>query len=225
MPSAACSTAWVTQPIVRLTANVGVNIERGSPAAAITTPAKYSTLLGSSRSGLMPGQRREHPLLDVDGAVDEVAAEADGDLPEEVAAGVAAAVHGVAEAHDPPPGGDLGLDPGLRALGIADGVERVEGPARRAAVQRPGQRAEGGPDDVGEVGPGRRHDAGRERRCVEAVVDRQDEVLLQGPGRDLGRPLAGHHLQVRGGVAEVRVGGDGFEAEAGPVQAGDQHRA
>ena len=40
---AACSTAWVTQAIERLTANVGVNSARGSPADAITTPAKNST--------------------------------------------------------------------------------------------------------------------------------------------------------------------------------------
>ena len=49
---AACSTACVVQPTVRLTANVGVNSARGMPADAITTPAKNSTLLGSGRSGL-----------------------------------------------------------------------------------------------------------------------------------------------------------------------------
>ena len=38
-------------------------------------------------------------------------------------------------------------------------------------------------DDVGEVGAGRRDPAGGERRRVEAVVDRQDQVLLDGPRR------------------------------------------
>ena len=39
LPTAACSTTWLVQPIVRLTANVGVNIDRGRPAVSITTPA------------------------------------------------------------------------------------------------------------------------------------------------------------------------------------------
>ena len=88
----------------------------------------------------------------------------------------------MAEAHDPPPGGELRLDPRLGARRIADRVERVERPARRAAVQRPGERAEGGADDVGEVGAGGRHDPGGERRSVEAVVDGEDQVLLDGSG-------------------------------------------
>ena len=54
------------------------------------------------------------------------------------------------------------------------------------------------------------------------MVDRQDEVLLEGPGGPPGRPLAGDHLQVGRGVAEVVVGGDRRETEAGPVQAGDE---
>ena len=73
-------------------------------------------------------------------------------------------------------------DVGLGPVGRADGVEHVERPARRPAVQRPRQRADGGDDGGAEVGAGRRHDAGGEGRRVEAVVDGQDHVLLDGPG-------------------------------------------
>ena len=170
---------------MRLTANVGVNIERGSPAAAMTTPAKNSTLLGSGRSGLARRSAATTRCLDVDRPVDEVAAspEAEGDLAEERRAGIAIAVDGVTEAHDPAPGGELGLDPGLGPVGIADRVDGVERPARRATVERPGQRTERGADDVGEVGAGRRDDAGGEGGGVEAVVDREDHVLLDRPRR------------------------------------------
>jgi hypothetical protein len=39
LAAAACSTMWAHQPTDRLTAKVGVNIVRGSPAVSITTPA------------------------------------------------------------------------------------------------------------------------------------------------------------------------------------------
>ena len=39
LPVAACSSACVTQPTVLLTANVGVNIWRGSPTVSMITPA------------------------------------------------------------------------------------------------------------------------------------------------------------------------------------------
>ena len=69
------------------------------------------------------------------------------------------------------PRADRVADPRLGAVGRADGVERVEGPARRAAVQRARQRAERGHDRGADVGAGRRHDPRGERRRVEAVVD------------------------------------------------------
>ena len=56
-----------TQPTVRLTAKVGVNIERGSPASAITTPAKNSTLLGRARSGLTRASVAEDSCFDLHG--------------------------------------------------------------------------------------------------------------------------------------------------------------
>ena len=88
----------------------------------------------------------------------------------------------MAEPHDAPAGGHLGLDPRFGPRRIADGVEGVEGPPGGAAVQRAGQRAERGTDDVGEIGTRRGDDPRRERRRVEAVVDREDEVLLERPG-------------------------------------------
>ena len=66
--------------------------------------------------------------------------------------------------------------------GVADLVEQGEGTARRAAVQRTAQRADGGDDARTEIGAGRGDHARGERRGVEAVVDRRDEVLLDGPG-------------------------------------------
>ena len=50
-------------------------------------------------------------------------------------AGIAGAVDGVAEAHDPPAGRQLGLHPGLGAGRVADGVERgLRARPPRAAV-------------------------------------------------------------------------------------------
>ena len=103
---------------------------------------------------------------------------------------------------------DGAADPGLGPVGGADGVEHVEGPAGRTAVERPRQRADGPDDGRGQVGPGRRDDPGGEGRGVEAVVDGQDQVLLDGPhmgGRGL---FARQHPQVVGGVGEVVRGGD-----------------
>ena len=74
---------------------------------------------------------------------------------------------------------------------------------RRAAVQRPGQRADAADHRGAEVGAGRGDDPGGERRRVEAVVDRGDLVLLDGAG-DVGVGLlAGEHAEVVGAVAEV----------------------
>ncbi len=94
-------------------------------------------------------------------------------------------------------------DVGLGAVRRADGVEHVEGAARGPAVQRSRQGADGRHDGGTEVGPGRRHDAGGEGRRVEAVVDGQDHVLLDGPGVQGGRLGAGQHVEVVGGEAEV----------------------
>ena len=78
-------------------------------------------------------------------------------------------------------------------------------------------------DDRGaEVGAGRGDDAGGERRRVEAVVDRGDEVLLDR-GRVLGLGLVAlHHVEVVRRVAEVGVRRDRLEALAQPPQRADQ---
>ena len=68
----------------------------------------------------------------------------------------------------------------------------------------PGERADRADDRGAEVGAGRRDHARGERRRVEAVVDRGDEVLLDR-GRVLGRRLlALHHVEVVRGVARGR---------------------
>ena len=131
----------------------------------------------------------------------------------------------MAEPHDPAPGGELGLDPRLGSRRITDRVDGVEGPARRATVERPGQRTERGADHVGEIGARRRDDAGGEGRGVEAVVDREDHVLLDGPHRRVARALAGHHLEVCRGVVEVRdVRRQRREPETGTVERGRDRR-
>ena len=131
------------QPTVRLTANVGVNSATRQPGrrhhdageeldVARQRPVRLERGPASSRmrrSTSTAWSTRSPPS-------------ADGDLAQQHRAWVAGAVDGVAEAHDPPAGGELGLDPRLGPVRVADGVERVERPARRAAVQRPGQRAE-----------------------------------------------------------------------------------
>ena len=114
---------------------------------------------------------------------------------------------------------------GFGAVGRADGVDGVEGPARGPAVQRPRQRPDGADHGGGGVGPRRGDDPGGEGGGVEAVVDGQDQVLLQGPGQGRVGPSAGHHPQVVGGVIQVGVGLDRIAARGQAVQGGHQGRA
>ena len=95
--------------------------------------------------------------------------------------------------------------------------------ARRAAVQRTRERADRADDRGAEVGAGRRDDARGERRRVEAVVDRGDEVLLDR-GRVLGR-AAPRPASCRGSSrrsARSARGAIGLEALAQPPQRADQ---
>ena len=96
--------------------------------------------------------------------------------------------------------------------GIAAGVQRIEGPTGGATVQWSGQCPEGGADDVGHVGARRGDDPGGERRGVEAVVDRGDLVLLDGPALVVVELLAGEHPEVVRAVAQVLPRGDGLLA-------------
>ena len=88
----------------------------------------------------------------------------------------------------------------------------------------PAERAEGGAADVREIGAGGGHDASREGRRVEPVIDRQDEVPLERAGRGGCRDLTGHEAEVVGGVAQVGRRRDRRETEARPVQRGDDRR-
>ena len=79
-----------------------------------------------------------------------------------------------------------------------------------------------------EVGTGRGHDPGGERRGVEAVIDRQDHVLLDRPGMGGRRLLARQHVEVVGGEAEVVPGLDRvvpLPQSMGGGQDGRHHRA
>ena len=102
----------------------------------------------------------------------------------------------------------------------ADLVEHLQRAARRAAVQRTRQRADRADDRGAEVGTGRRDDARRERRRVEAVVDRRDQVLLDR-GRVLGRRhVALHHVEVVRRVRRGRRAVRRLEPVAQPPQRG-----
>ena len=74
-PGAACSTAWAHQPTVRLTANVGVNIVRGQPGRRHHHAGEELDVAGQRAVGLQPGAAWRGRALDLDGPVDEVAAE------------------------------------------------------------------------------------------------------------------------------------------------------
>ena len=110
-----------------------------------------------------------------------------GDVAQHHRARIGGLVHRVPEPHDAIAGTDRVAHPRFGAVGRADGVEGVEGAARRATVQRARQRAERSHHRGADVGAGRRHHARRERRRVEAVVDAEDQVLLDGTGATPGR--------------------------------------
>ena len=129
-----------------------------------------------------------------------------GDAAQHDRARIVGLVDGVAEPHDAVAAGHRVADPGLGAVGRADGVEGVERAARRAAVQRTRERAQRGDDRGADVGAGRRHDACGERRRVEAVVDAEDLVLLDGAGPARVGDLAVDHPEVVRGRPQL-VGG------------------
>ena len=117
---------------------------------------------------------------------------------------------------------------GPGVLDRADRLEQRQRTGRRAAVQRARQRAHAADDRGGDVGAGRADHPRREGGGVEAVVDRGDLVLLDGPAEVLVELLAGEHPEVVGAVAEVFARGDRLLALLEPVDRHDQrghHRA
>ena len=106
-PAAACSTAWVHQPTVRLTANVGVNIERGGRrwpsrprrstrrcSGAVDRASSSASVARISASTAIARSTSSPPRPS---AISRRSAER----------GSRTAVHRVSEAHDPAPGCDL----------------------------------------------------------------------------------------------------------------------
>ena len=81
-------------------------------------------------------QRGQQSGLDGNRPFDEVAAKLHCGFSQRFRPGVVGAVHGVAEPHDLAAGRQFALDPCLGVIGVADGVQHVQHPARRAAVQR-----------------------------------------------------------------------------------------
>ncbi len=80
------------------------------------------------------------------------------------------------------PASSSGADHRVDALGGADLVDQVQRPARRTAVQRAAQRTDRRDHAGADVGTGRGDDPRRERRGVEAVVDRRDRGTARPPG-------------------------------------------
>ena len=116
------------------------------------------------------------------------------------------------------PAANLALDPRFGPRWVADGIEGVEGASGRTAVQRTGQRAESGADDVGEISTGRSDHPRRERRRVEAVIDGEDEVLLERASRRRRRRFTVDHPEVVGGMTERWVAVDRVQPEADAMQ-------
>ena len=103
-------------------------------------------------AGLELGQHLDDRLLDLLGELDLLGADALGHAPQEQRAGVVGLVDAVAEAHDPLAAGDGVDEVGAGVVDGADGVEQVERPAGRAAVQRAGQGADAADHRGGQVG-------------------------------------------------------------------------
>ncbi len=173
---------------------------------------------------LQLGQHVDRRALDGLRELDQRATEALGDRAQEHRARVVGLVDAVAEAHDALAALDGGADVGVGALGCADGVQHVEGAAGGPAVEWSRQRADGGDDGGAEVRPGGRDDACREGRRVEAVVDGEDHVLLNGPGVQWARLLARQHEEVVGGEAQVAPRLDRLVPGAQPVRRGQDRR-
>ncbi|NIH82143.1 hypothetical protein FHX46_004673 [Amycolatopsis viridis] len=170
------------------------------------------------------GQDLHHPPLDGGGEVDEVAAEAERDVPQQHRTRVLRPVNGVPEAHDAVTGGDAGTHPVVDAVRGADLVEARQGAVGCAAVQRPAERAERGGDGRHQVRAAGGHHACGEGRGVEPVVHGGDQVLLDGP-RVLGRRFrTGHEVQPVGCRPEVGARLERILPGAEAVQRGQDRR-
>src|SRR3954447_4475939 len=120
------------------------------------------------------------------------------------------AVDAVAEAHQALASVEDALDvPGHVALPL-DRVEHREDARGRTAVERAGERADGGRERGGDVGAGGRHDARRERGGVAPVLGRGDPVGVERAGvRGVG---------VAAPAGEEPRGGAGIAVAGGPIR-------
>jgi hypothetical protein len=201
---------------------VGVNSSGGKPAVVHDHAGVELDVGVELAAGLELGQHLDHRGLDLLGEVDLAGTDALGHAPEEQRPRVVGLVDAVAEAHDllAPLDGVDQVGAGV-VLG-ADGLEHVEGPAGRPAVQRARQRTDATDHGGSQVGAGGGDDPRRERGGVEAVVDGGHLVLLDGPGQVGIGDLAGEHVEVVGAVGQVGVRVDGVEALVEPVERHDQ---
>ena len=181
-------------------------------------------IAGQGTIGLDFGERRQDLGLDRDRPFDEFTAEFARHVTEQRRARIGCPVHGVTETHDPAAGNHFAADPVPRSIGGADRIEGVECAARGSTVQRAGQGTDRCAHDVGHVGAGRRDHSSGERRRIETMIDRQDQVLLQGSGVSGVRHPTGHLLEIGRSMTEIGIGYDGRETVLGPVERTEQRR-
>ena len=179
---------------------------------------------GQRAVGLEFGERRQDLGLDRDRPLDQLAAQGTGHVAEQCRARVGRSIHGMTEPHDATTGGDLTANPVRRPVRRHDRVEGFECTTRSTTVERAGERTERRADHVDDVGTRRGDDTAGEGRRVEAVVDREDEVLLERPRVHRVGRSSRHLVEIGGRMAEIRVEGDGGEAGSRAIQRTEDRR-
>ena len=121
-----------------------------------------------------------------------------------IGARVAYPVDAMAKSHQPVAARQRRVDPGLDAFATADGVQHFQHRFRRAAMQRPGQRAIGGGHGGKQIGLGGGHHPRREGGGVHPVIRNRDEIgvqrrrLTRGNCAPVQHPQTVHRMAQRG---------------------------
>ena len=182
----------------------------GTSATSSTTADQNSTFVSSGRSGDFCAQRRERRLLELFRDVVPRRAELLRRPAQQPGARILGAVDAVAEAHQPLAAVEQVVDVAVDVAGLCGGVEHRQHPCGRAAVERPGERADCRGERRRAVGAGRGDDPGGEGRGVEAVLGGADPVgvdRLHVLGVGLAAPLEQEALGGRSALRD-RLRGD-----------------
>jgi len=152
-------------------------------------------------------------LFDAGGPFDQLTAERLGRCSQDNSSRVLGAVNRMTKPHNLFTIGNGVGDPIARRVRPADLVDHLDATARRSPMQRTSKSPDRGDDRTGHVGTGASRDAGGERRRIEPVIDRCNQVLLDSSGGyDVGHG-AGRHPQIVGRVAQRRFGIDWVEPQ------------